>query len=81
MGVGIPEDPATGSGNGCLAAYLVQHRCLGNEIVDVQVGQGYEMGRPSRLFLKARPEGSGIRVEVGGRVHQVAEGWWDEDHP
>jgi trans-2,3-dihydro-3-hydroxyanthranilate isomerase len=23
---GIPEDPATGSGNGCLAGYLVKHR-------------------------------------------------------
>jgi trans-2,3-dihydro-3-hydroxyanthranilate isomerase len=81
MGVGIAEDPATGSGNGCLAAYLVRHECLGDDQVDIQVGQGYEMGRPSRLFLRARPEGSGIRVEVGGRVHQVAEGWWDEDDP
>ena len=30
---GISEDPATGSGNGCLAAYLVKHRYWGkNEI-------------------------------------------------
>jgi trans-2,3-dihydro-3-hydroxyanthranilate isomerase len=76
MGVGIAEDPATGSGNGCLAAYLVQHRYLGLEKVEVQVGQGYEMGRPSRLFLRASPLGGGIGVEVGGKVHQVAEGWW-----
>ncbi len=26
---GIPEDPATGSGNGCLAAYLSQHQYFG----------------------------------------------------
>src|SRR5882757_555488 len=26
---GVPEDPATGSGNGCLAGYLVQHRYWG----------------------------------------------------
>ncbi len=76
MGVGIAEDPATGSGNGCLAAYLVKHRYLGSEKVEVQVGQGYEMGRPSRLFLRSSPQGDGIGVEVGGKVHQVAEGWW-----
>jgi trans-2,3-dihydro-3-hydroxyanthranilate isomerase len=76
MGVGIVEDPATGSGNGCLAAYLVKHSYLGSNEVEAVVGQGYEMGRPSRLFLRAGPEGNGIRVEVGGKVHQVAEGWW-----
>jgi trans-2,3-dihydro-3-hydroxyanthranilate isomerase len=76
MGVGIAEDPATGSGNGCLAAYLTKHRYLGSDKVNVQVGQGYEMGRPSRLYLRSATEGNGIRVEVGGRVHEVAEGWW-----
>jgi trans-2,3-dihydro-3-hydroxyanthranilate isomerase len=81
MGVGIAEDPATGSGNGCLAAYLVRHRYFGADRVEVQVGQGYEMGRPSRLFLRAAAEGTSIRVEVGGRVYQVAEGWWDKERP
>ena len=31
---GIPEDPATGSGNGCLAGYLVKHRYFGKERID-----------------------------------------------
>jgi trans-2,3-dihydro-3-hydroxyanthranilate isomerase len=50
---GIPEDPATGSSNGCLAAYLVKYRYLGTDRIDVRVEQGYEIGRSSLLFLRA----------------------------
>jgi len=71
---GVPEDPATGSSNGCLAAYLVRHRVLGGDAVDVRVEQGYEMGRPSLLHLHARTTGEGIRVEEGGSVVPVARG-------
>ena len=74
---GIPEDPATGSGNGCLAAYLSRHRCLGSTDVDVKVGQGYEIGRPSTLHLKAGEVGGGIEVNVGGRVVPVSSGTWN----
>jgi len=74
---GIPEDPATGSGNGCLAAYLSRHRCLGGPEVDVEVGQGYEMGRPSTLYLRANDINGAIDVRVGGRVVPVASGEWD----
>ena len=48
---GVPEDPATGSSNGCLAAYLVRHELLGGDSIDVRVEQGYEMDRPSLLHL------------------------------
>jgi trans-2,3-dihydro-3-hydroxyanthranilate isomerase len=34
---GIPEDPATGSGNGCLAGYLSHYRYFGTDEVDVTV--------------------------------------------
>ena len=50
---GVPEDPATGSGNGCLAAYLVRHRYFGASKIDTRSEQGYEIGRPSLLFLRA----------------------------
>lgn len=72
----IPEDPATGSGNGCLAAYLVKHRYFAEETVKVRVEQGYEIGRPSLLFLEASDGDEGIEVRVGGRVVAVAEGEW-----
>ncbi|WP_436929858.1 PhzF family phenazine biosynthesis protein [Halosimplex halobium] len=73
---GVPEDPATGSSNGCLAAYLHRHGYLGTGPVDVRVEQGYEMGRPSLLDLRAREsaDAGSIVVEVGGTVRPVARG-------
>lgn len=77
-GFGVPEDPATGSSNGCLAAYLSRHRYFGTSTVEVRVEQGYELDRPSLLYLRAGDQGeSGERnliVEVGGRVVPVATG-------
>jgi trans-2,3-dihydro-3-hydroxyanthranilate isomerase len=72
--VGIPEDPATGSGNGCLAGYLVKHRYFGNDKIDIRVEQGYEIGRPSLLFLRAENKQGKIDVSVGGKVIMVAKG-------
>jgi trans-2,3-dihydro-3-hydroxyanthranilate isomerase len=71
---GIPEDPATGSANGCLAAYLVKHRYLGKAQIDVRVEQGYEIGRPSLLLLKAEEKKQEIAVYVGGKVEMIAKG-------
>jgi trans-2,3-dihydro-3-hydroxyanthranilate isomerase len=71
---GVPEDPATGSANGCLAAYLVQHRFFGGEEIDIRVEQGHDLGRPSLLYLRAGRQGEGIRVQVGGKVIMVAKG-------
>ena len=71
---GVPEDPATGSSNGCLAAYLARHRFFGTPEIDVRVEQGYEIDRPSLLCLRAADEGESVRVEVGGCVVSVAEG-------
>ena len=71
---GIPEDPATGSANGCLAAYLAQHRYFGSDDIDLAVEQGYEIGRPSVLRIKATREAGGPIIEVGGKVIDVAEG-------
>jgi trans-2,3-dihydro-3-hydroxyanthranilate isomerase len=74
--LGITEDPATGSGNGCLAAYLVKQRYFGTSSIDLRVGQGNEIGRPSLLALRANEEGRHIHVSVGGRVIPVARGQW-----
>jgi trans-2,3-dihydro-3-hydroxyanthranilate isomerase len=74
----IPEDPATGSGNGCLAAYLVKHSYFGADQVDVRVEQGYEINRRSLLLLRAKETPAGIEVNVGGRVQFVAQGEFPE---
>jgi trans-2,3-dihydro-3-hydroxyanthranilate isomerase len=70
--LGIPEDPATGSANGCLAAYLVRNGYQGQRSINWQVEQGYEIDRPALLYLRADPS----KVEVGGRVVLVASGRW-----
>jgi trans-2,3-dihydro-3-hydroxyanthranilate isomerase len=73
---GITEDPATGSANGCFAGYLAKHRYLGSERVSVRVEQGYEIGRPSLLYLESSAQGEKVDVSVGGRAVMVARGEW-----
>lgn len=73
---GIEEDPATGSGNGCLAAYLVKHRYFGENQIDARVEQGYEIGRPSLIRLRAEQRQDAIDVHVGGNAVTVAKGQW-----
>jgi trans-2,3-dihydro-3-hydroxyanthranilate isomerase len=71
---GILEDPATGSGNGCLAGYLAKHHYFGNDKIDIRVEQGYEISRPSLLYLRAENRQGKIDVSVGGKVVMVAKG-------
>lgn len=64
--VAMGEDPATGSAAGPLGAYLAAR--LGAE--SVEIDQGVEMGRPSRLSVSS----DGERPRVGGDVVLIAEG-------
>lgn len=73
---GMVEDPATGSGNGCLAAYLSKYKILGSSNVKVTVDQGHELGRPSTLYLEAKPKAGCFNISVGGSVVDVASGEW-----
>ncbi|MGH7320356.1 MAG: PhzF family phenazine biosynthesis protein [Candidatus Rokuibacteriota bacterium] len=71
---GVPEDPATGSAAGPLAWHLARHGLIGFG-EEIEIRQGIEIGRPSRLY--ARVEGSAERlekVEVGGSAVVVARG-------
>lgn len=72
--LGPREDPATGSANGCLAAWLVRHGDASDGIEDVVVEQGLEMGRPSRLQLRAKDMDGTVSASVGGNVVDVAHG-------
>jgi trans-2,3-dihydro-3-hydroxyanthranilate isomerase len=72
--LGFAEDPATGSAAGCLAGYIVEHRYFETDSIDVRVEQGYEIGRPSLLYLRAEREGAETSVHVGGKVQMVARG-------
>jgi trans-2,3-dihydro-3-hydroxyanthranilate isomerase len=74
---GVPEDPATGSANGALGAYLVHHKAvpLSGPTVHVVSEQGIELSRPSKLYVDVDVEGGEpVTVRVGGQVVLVAEG-------
>ncbi|MFN2490433.1 MAG: PhzF family phenazine biosynthesis protein [Actinomycetota bacterium] len=64
--LGIAEDPATGAAAAALGLYLA--RSIG--AIELQIAQGIEMGRPSRIEVRAEPG----RVEVGGSCHLVLTG-------
>jgi trans-2,3-dihydro-3-hydroxyanthranilate isomerase len=73
-GSGVAEDPATGSAAGPLAVHLLRHGWIasGDEI---EIEQGAELGRPSRLYARAFGTSTDIeRVEVGGSAVVVARG-------
>ncbi|MBD3219170.1 MAG: PhzF family phenazine biosynthesis isomerase [candidate division Zixibacteria bacterium] len=72
--LGVMEDPATGSANGCLAAYLIKNRYFDDNRIDIRVEQGYEINRPSRLYLRAHEDGERIHIHVGGKVEMIARG-------
>jgi trans-2,3-dihydro-3-hydroxyanthranilate isomerase len=71
---GVPEDPATGSANGCLAAYLAKYQYFGSSDLDITVEQGVEMGRSSLLYLRAQYTQDSCLISVGGRVIKIAQG-------
>jgi trans-2,3-dihydro-3-hydroxyanthranilate isomerase len=75
--LGVPEDPATGSANGALGAYLVHHRAITvtEPTTHILSEQGAEIDRPSTLYVEVDSQGEKITaVRVGGQVVLVAEG-------
>ncbi len=70
----IPEDAASGSGAGSLAAYCSKYNYFSSDKVEFRVEQGYEIGRPSLLIAKAQIQDDKIEVNVGGRVILTAQG-------
>jgi trans-2,3-dihydro-3-hydroxyanthranilate isomerase len=72
-GMGIPEDPATGSAAAALAGFLTAAR-PGHGTAHWVVDQGVEMGRPSRMQVECdRAGGRVTAVRVGGTSVLVSE--------
>ena len=73
-GGGVSEDPATGSAAGPLAVHLVRHgRVQPGE--EIEITQGVEIDRPSRLYARVEGTPDAIaRVDVGGSAVIVARG-------
>jgi trans-2,3-dihydro-3-hydroxyanthranilate isomerase len=71
---GVPEDPATGSATGPLAAYMMRHRLvLGVPGTRFHSEQGTKMGRKSILHVQINGDQGAEGIEVGGYVTPVAE--------
>jgi trans-2,3-dihydro-3-hydroxyanthranilate isomerase len=74
-GIGVPEDPATGSACSGLSGYLAARDSRQDGTLRWIVEQGFEMGRPSILELEAdKKNGAITAVRVGGKTVMVQEG-------
>jgi PhzF family phenazine biosynthesis protein len=67
---GVPEDPVTGSANGCIAAFIAKHALLPEDGGHIRyvAEQGSEIGQPGRVYLHATGLPNAISVQVGGRA-------------
>jgi trans-2,3-dihydro-3-hydroxyanthranilate isomerase len=74
--MGIPEDPATGSVSGAVGAYLAKYDVIEKEkLGDIKIEQGYEMKRPSSIYVQVTQQGSEIqKIRVGGQTQPVFTG-------
>jgi len=74
-GLGIAEDPATGSAVAAFAGALMQFEPLGEGEHSFVIEQGYEMGRPSQIGLQiVIRDGVLVSAEIGGDAIVVSEG-------
>jgi trans-2,3-dihydro-3-hydroxyanthranilate isomerase len=73
--IGIVEDPATGSAVAALAGYLAKRSWHKEGTLRWTIEQGFEMGRPSLLYLEADLSNSAITaVRVGGTAVRMSDG-------
>lgn len=71
--VGVFEDPACGSGNGCVASYIAKNNLLDKS--NYVVTQGSEVGREGRVYASFEKFGDEIKnIKIGGEAIKVLEG-------
>lgn len=74
-GIGVTEDPATGSALAAFSGLYVAHKKPADGVRKLAVEQGYEMGRPSVLHLSLTIERGALReASIGGHAVVVTEG-------
>jgi trans-2,3-dihydro-3-hydroxyanthranilate isomerase len=75
---GVPEDPATGSANVILAGLLASLRPEADLKLELRIGQGFDMGRPSALeaFAEKR-DGKIVALSIGGQCVPMMRGTLD----
>ena len=76
--MGITEDPATGAAATALGGYLASRSPQHDGTLRWTLEQGFEMGRPSLLYIEADVAGRQPQaIRVGGRSVMVGEGFID----
>jgi len=77
-GIGVPEDPATGSAAGALGAYLIRYGIVDPQggVARIVVEQGLEIERPSSIEVEISVNEAGemTEVRVGGKAITIIEG-------
>ena len=72
---GIPEDPATGSATVAVGALQATLLLESDITLELAIGQGVDMGRPSRLQVRIeKRDGLVATARVGGRCVPVMAG-------
>lgn len=74
--LGVNEDPATGTANAALGAYLVRNKTLrGTSPISFIAEQGRVFGRPSEIIVEVQFKDTEVKaVKVGGEAVTVMEG-------
>lgn len=74
-GLGIVEDPATGGAAAAFGGYVAARLAPGDGTSRWVIEQGFEMGRPSLLFLEVDRDANRLTaVRVGGHAVRMSEG-------
>jgi len=73
---GVPEDPVTGSGNGCIGAFVARHGLMPwrDGAIAYTAEQGIEMGQPGRAHVRVVERDGAFSVDVGGSAVTVLRG-------
>ncbi|WP_210484861.1 PhzF family phenazine biosynthesis protein [Microvirga antarctica] len=75
LGMGVAEDPATGSAAAAFAGALMQCEPLGDGEHDIVIEQGVEMGRPSVIRLQmVIKDGALASAEIAGDAVLMSRG-------
>lgn len=71
---GIEEDPATGSANAALSGLIASIQ-PGDDTLHLEITQGVEMGRPSRLLGEVdKKDGEVTAIRIAGACREITRG-------
>jgi PhzF family phenazine biosynthesis protein len=74
-GLGVPEDPVCGTGNGSVGAYIAKYNLMPGKRFEYLAEQGSEILRPGTVLVRVELEKNGKwTIQVGGQAVTVFVG-------